>query len=439
MERREAGLHTIRAATLDEAYRLMREQLGEKAVVVRTAQVRDRGILGWFGRQVTELTATVPRAQGEVSGRKPSAAEKRYLAGSEVGSEETVSNTIAYFQRLVSNAQQRLRAAATEGERPAMAVNESGTPIVPFRRPKANTHREVLEREIHEVREMLQVLIAETPGAGLPTEFAPHYRRFIDRGVTRKAAASLLASVAIESDLDVLRDGRVLTERLKLEIRKRLPVTGGLRLTAGVCRIVALVGATGVGKTTNLAKLAAHFAVKERARVALVTSDTYRVAAPEQLRVYANIIGLPLRVVNDAKEMVETLSTLRDHELVLVDTAGGSQFNTRQIHELEGVLSAAQPDEVMLMLSANTQLEELRSVSANFRGLKPTSLFFSKLDETQRYGALFSIAVETGLPLSYLSVGQNVPDDLILAHAGMIANLILEGRKHRGRSSTESP
>ena len=297
------------------------------------------------------------------------------------------------------------------------------------------TPQDELQREVREMRDLLQVLAAETPGAGLPVEFAPHYRMLVDKGVTRKTAAALVASVVKDSDLKVMRDPRVFTERMKVEIRKRTAVTGGIALRGGLCKVVALVGPTGVGKTTSLAKLAALFAIRMRARTALVTADTYRVAASEQLRVYANIIGLPMKVLNEPKEAPDVLREYRDYDLILMDTAGGSPFNTGQMKELKAILDVVRPDEVMLTMAANTQLDDLRQALLCYGMVKPTSLLFTKLDETQRFGAMLSILVEMGLPLSYCCMGQNVPDDLVLAQPGAVANLIMEGRSDRGRSS----
>jgi flagellar biosynthesis protein FlhF len=431
--------HTFRAPTFNEAYHLMRRQLGEEAVVVRTVQVRDGSFLGFLGRKLVELTAAAAPHQAQSLGRKRSAAEKRYLANADVGSEERVSDSITYFQQLVSDAQKRAGIGATGPSIPPVYTREALASVLPFRKPeKELATYEQLQKEVREMREMLQVLAAENPGVGWPAEFAPHYRLLTEHGVSRKVAASLLAAVLKDADMAVLRDVRVFGERLKIEVRRRISVTGGIALTSGTRRVIALVGATGVGKTTNLAKLAAMFAVREHARVALLTSDTYRVAAPEQLRVYANIIGLPMKVVRDPKEIVQGLREFSDSDLALIDTAGSSQFNLKQMHELKGILDAAQPDEIMLVLSANTQLEELRSMVANFGSVKPSSLLFSKLDETQRCGAMLSIAAETGLPLSYISTGQNVPDDLALAHAGMVAEMILEEKDVRGGPGTQS-
>ncbi len=442
--------HRFRAASLDEAYQLMRARLGAEAIVVRTTQVKEGGVLGLFGKRLVELTATAPVPVANAN-RKRSAVEKRYASASwqkkekamevprsaVMGSDRAVEDSVAYFQQLVSDAQKRIGvrqpvdAAAGQG-------NEAVAPVIPFRRPaKEPQSNDGVRRELRELRELVEVLVAEAPGTGVPAECAPWYKALIDSGVSRKAAAGLVAAAVRDSDLELMRDPKILAQRIAFEIRKQIQVTGGIGLNAGACHKVALVGATGVGKTTSLAKLAAQFAVRERAKVALVTADTYRVAAPEQLRVYANIIGIPLHVVNDAAEMRDTLRKLRDYDLVLIDTAGGSQFNKGQLRELRDMLEAAQPNETMLVLGANTQLDDLRQIVQNFAPLRPTSLFFSKLDETRRYGGVYTVLAETGLPLGYFSVGQNVPDDLILAQPGMVADVVLNGKATQLGSGTK--
>jgi flagellar biosynthesis protein FlhF len=419
--------HRFRGPSFDEAYEKMRAMLGRNAVVVRTAQVREGGILGFLGKRLIELTAAAPEDKPAPVARPKCAAERRYAdtgAAPTVGSDASVADSVAFFQRLVGEARGRVaqrRAAGTD-----VAASNETPAVLAFRKPVGQAHGAAdLHREINELRGMLEVLVAESPSAGVPAECAPHYHELVVAGVARTAAAHLIASAVRDSDLHVIREPRVFRERLGIEVRKQIRVTGGLGLHAARCKRVALVGATGVGKTTSLAKLAARYAVRERARVALITADTYRVAAPEQLRVYANIIGLPLQVVNGPKEMAAAVHRFRDHDLVLMDTAGGSQYNKGQLRELREILDAAQLDEVHLVLAATTQLEDQRQIAANFGPLKPTALFFSKLDETRRYGSVYSVAVESGLPISYFGTGQNVPDNLALAQPEMVAELLL--------------
>ncbi len=440
-------LYKFKAETFNEAYRRMRNKLGAGAVVLNTNEVVEGGIFGFLGQKMVELTAAASEPPGKTTiPRKHSAVERKYTASSPARPDERVSETLAYFRKLVHDAQQRIGQAAGTPRDPA---TPGPTTVVPFRKQEPPTQPNAAAREardpiedmhhgVQEMRETLQVLVAETAGTGPHAEFADHYRTLLEQGVSRRAAASLVGRVIKGSDVEMLRDPRVFRERLKFQIRKTVAITGGITLTPGVRHTVALVGATGVGKTTNLAKLAAEYAVRERVSLALVTCDTYRIAAPEQLRVYANIIGLPMKVVNDAKEMAQAMAELHEYDLILIDTAGGSQFNLEQIQELKDMLAPARPDDVLLLLSANTQLHELHNAVENFRCLKPTSLFFTKLDETRRYGALFSVYVEAGLPLSYFSVGQDVPNDIELANPGKVANLIIEGGENCDRSSSKS-
>lgn len=445
----------VRGRTLDDAYAKLRKQFGDDAVVLGTHQSTEGGLWGWFGRAVVEVTAAVPAEALRPPGapvRKPTPAERAYAANSAApanhrpDADPRAGRNVAYYEQILREAHARIQGGGAEETPraappaqvaptgpPSAARGAGGTaPVLPFPQrpaPAAETPGAV-GRELQEIREMVQVLYAENPGAGLPTEFAPHYRTLVERGVARKAAAALIGAVVRDADPELLRDPRVFTERLHMELRRAIRVTGEIAVAPGRRRVVAVCGPTGVGKTTNLAKLAAHYAVRARARVALITADTYRIAAPEQLRTYANIIGVPMRVVNDPREMREALAEFRSHDLVLIDTAGGSQYNLEQINELKGLLGAAQPHETLLVLAAGAQPADLRSVVSNFKCLAPTALLFTKIDETSHYGGLLTLLLESGLPLAYVSVGQGVPDDIRPATPGLVANLVLEGRRH---------
>ncbi len=423
----------VRADTLDEAYNLVRKKYGAEAIVISTSQVSKGGLLGLLGQKQVEVTASIPESALSLPQRKATAVERKYAEHGNPPKDPETNETVHYFEKVVRDAQARMnRPESRPGGAPGAFSGTS--PVVPFPAPKQDfaAGDERVRRELQEMREMIQVLYSESPGAGLPAEFAPHYRTLIEQGVSRKVSAALIGAVVKNSDLAIIRDPRVFVERLQFEIRKAVTVTGGIALQGGGCRIIAVCGPTGVGKTTNLAKIAAEFAVRERARVALLTTDTYRVAAAEQLRVYANIIGVPIRVTNDVKDVAPMLKEFDDYDLVLVDTAGGSQFNLEQLSELQGMLHAIKPHETILVLGANTPLEDLRNIVNSFMALHPTSAMFTKLDETRRYGALFSVAMERGLPLSYMSVGQNVPDDIRVATPELVANLLMEGRKNHG-------
>lgn len=449
-------LYKIKANTLEEAYQRMRRKFGDDAIILNTRQAIEGGIFGIFGRRIVELTvsATTPSAPAP---RQQTAIERKYAEHSQPrpaappAATSATPDNLKHLEQLVRDAQRRMNAqplptrppqpaqpapaayTRPPAQAPAPTAPQANTaPVLAFpqRKPEPLGEDNV-RKELNEIRSMLQVLYTENPGAGLPTEFAPHYRALIQQGVSRRIAAELTAAVLKDSDPQILRDPRVFNERLMIEVRKLIHTTGPITTQPGKNKRIALCGSTGVGKTTNLAKLAANLAVRERATIGLITTDTYRVAAVDQLRVYANIIGLPLRIANDTREAAAAIQEFKGHEIVLIDTAGGSQFNLEQINELKTMLTAIQPDDVYLVLSAATPLEDLRNAINNFQCLGPTALIFTKLDETRQYGALFTAALESQLPLAYLSTGQNVPEDLQPATPGAIATLLVEGRPGR--------
>jgi flagellar biosynthesis protein FlhF len=400
----EEVLHTFTGSTLNEAYQKMRKKLGDNAVVVRSAEVKASGWRGALGAKGIEVTAAkrAPRVE-----RRPSAVERRYGASTAPKSKTpSVPDSPA---------------AKPEAVAEAMAQKPKPEPA-----RTSSVSAEALRKEIHEVRRMVEMLTTEHPGIGLPRECFPHYRRLLAGGMPRPMATSLLTSIAEENEPRLLRDEAVFHHCLRREVRRRSMVTGGIAWTPGECHTVALVGSTGVGKTTNLAKLAARYTLNEHANVALVTLDTYRVGAPDQLRVYADIMGIPMHVVNDEEEARAIKKELNNYDLILVDTAGGSPFNRDQIAELRDTLLALKPDEVIHTLAANTPFEDLQHALRAFKLLNPTALMITKLDETRLHGALYAALAEARLPLSYFSVGQNVPDDILLAQPDTIADFVIK-------------
>ncbi|MEM9660254.1 MAG: GTPase, partial [Planctomycetota bacterium] len=201
--------------------------------------------------------------------------------------------------------------------------------------------------------------------------------------------------------------------------------TGPIQLNAENARVVALVGPTGVGKTTTIAKLAANFRLRESKRVGLITVDTYRIAAVEQLRTYADIIDLPMEVVSTPREMREAVEQMRRFDLILMDTAGRSPRDDVKIHELRSILSEAAPHEIHLVLSAAAGARSLANAARQFAAAGVTSLLVTKLDEATGPGNLLTLSRTCKLPFSYLTDGQNVPDDIRIAEPNTLAQLIL--------------
>ena len=193
-------------------------------------------------------------------------------------------------------------------------------------------------------------------------------------------------------------------------------------------KVVALVGATGVGKTTTIAKLAAVFAFQMGKRVSLISMDNYRIAAAEQLRTYADIMGVDLDIVFSKDEFDSVLSRRRSSDLVLVDTAGRSPNNAKQLQELREIFAVHPPDEVHLVMAASTKRDDMQLLLDAFMPLSYDHVIVSKLDETRSLGAIYNLTKHCKLPISYFTVGQSVPEDIRTATLPFIQKWISQGR-----------
>ena len=189
---------------------------------------------------------------------------------------------------------------------------------------------------------------------------------------------------------------------------------------------VALCGPTGVGKTTTIAKLAANFKVRDQVDVALITIDTYRIGAVEQLRIYAEILGVPLDVVHTPEEYRQALERHAHRDLVLIDTSGRGQRDRTRLSGLGDFFKAAPPDEIHLVLSLTTENGTLRQMIERFGALGADHLIFTKLDEAVHYGGAMCACQAAALPVSYVTTGQEVPDDIAIAEAALLARLVMK-------------
>jgi flagellar biosynthesis protein FlhF len=285
-----------------------------------------------------------------------------------------------------------------------------------------------IQQRLDTLQRMILELGRERPTHSLhdvPTELFQQYTRLLEAEVEDELARELVCRAKDKATKSQLADPRamqpLLTALVEQELRTAPPITA----VRGRRKVVALVGPTGVGKTTTLAKLAANFRLRDGLRVGLVTVDTYRVAAIEQLRTYAELIDLPMQVVTQPSDMPRALQELSGLDLVLIDTAGRSPRDDVRIRELQTVLESAAIDEVHLVLSLASGLPALKTAAANFHAVGITSLILTKLDESAGCGPLLSVARQLKTPVSYLTTGQNVPDDIEPAQRTRMARLVL--------------
>ncbi|MBQ9365471.1 MAG: flagellar biosynthesis protein FlhF [Schwartzia sp.] len=199
----------------------------------------------------------------------------------------------------------------------------------------------------------------------------------------------------------------------------------GIGLKDGRPKIIALIGTTGVGKTTTIAKIAARFVLEKGVSVGLITADTYRISAVEQLKTYSDILGLPLEIVYSSAELKPALRKHKGKQLILIDTAGRSQNNEYQMSELKEFLEVEPSIEKHLVMSATTKERDAEKILERFSVVKPDRLIFTKVDETDTLGFIVNLLFDRRIALSYLTNGQSVPDDIEPARPDALAKLLL--------------
>lgn len=259
----------------------------------------------------------------------------------------------------------------------------------------------------------------------LPTGLATAYARLLDLDAPEPQARALVREAARggEAEDSTIPSAGIVAVRQALE--DALSIAPPVRSVGGTRRVVALVGPTGVGKTTTIAKLAANLRFQQGARVGLLTVDAYRIAAVEQLKTYAEILDVPIAAADDPESARRALDGFDAADVVLVDTAGRGPRDRERIGELGELLTRLRPDEVHLVLSATTSARGLGASTELFAPAHPDRLILTKLDEAETLGPLLAVLGRADLPVSHLTTGQAVPDDVEAASRGRLARLIL--------------
>ena len=348
---------------------------------------------------------------------------------------ETTRGLVADIVRSLPTTDQRPTEQRSSDQR---AESPRGMTVIAGRLPAA-ANDSVTQPSIEQRLDALQHMIADlgqrTQPRGLvdiPPELFPHYLTLVEADVAEEIARELLRKLQRHASPGQLADTAATMALLTALLEPQIICSDALTLLAGRRQIAMVVGPTGVGKTTTLAKLAGRFGVQEGCQLGLITVDTYRVAAVEQLKTYAEIIDLPMRIVSSAAEMQDALDSFANCDLVLIDTAGRSPHDDRKLAELKQLVEIARPDHVYLVLSLASGANVLRTAAERFASIHPTSLVFTKLDEAIGCGGLLSATRDIGLPIAYFTTGQEVPRDIEPANPCRAARLIL-GTDHLDR------
>ncbi|MBQ7944418.1 MAG: flagellar biosynthesis protein FlhF [Lachnospiraceae bacterium] len=256
------------------------------------------------------------------------------------------------------------------------------------------------------------------------------YNKMIDNEVHEKYANEIIDEIEKNCKPDVTLDFMLseIYQRMILKLGKAHviePAENGPK-------VIFFVGPTGVGKTTTIAKIASTFRIEQKKKVALLTADTYRIAAAEQLRTYANILEVPFRVVYSAQEITSAISDFKDYDYIIVDTTGHSPNNEAQRESMSELITSVEtqaPKEIFLVLSASTKYRDLMKIADTYKELVDYKLIFTKLDETSTLGNIYNLKLYTGAALSYVTCGQNVPDDIEYFNPQATVKQLLGGKR----------
>lgn len=344
-----------------EAMAQVKQDLGRDAVILHTRRFKKGGFLGFFGKEMVEVMAAL--------------------------------------------------------DSPAAPTVEKQQWVMPSVNSLEDTKISAMQLEMSNMRKIMQQILGQLPHD--TKQASPLMDLLIRNDVEPAIAANLVKGLPTDCDQSIVR--KLLVDR----IVQCLQGIDGITISPSGCKKVALIGPTGVGKTTTIAKLAANFALKEGYKVALITADTYRIAAVEQLKIYADIIGVPLEIVYSPDELRAALHRHEDKQLVLIDTAGRSPSNQQQLAEHQEFLAVDPYIETHLVLSTTTKYRDAFEIVNKFSVCSPQKFLFTKVDEASNLGTVLNLLYHFPITLSYMTTGQSVPDDIELVNATKLANMIL--------------
>ncbi|MCR5756507.1 MAG: flagellar biosynthesis protein FlhF [Selenomonas sp.] len=463
-------IKVVKAPSMKEAMEQVKEELGRDAVILHTKKYREGGFMGYKGSEVVEVTAAIeedtpdtalknrtmrstPDGKTSVTGGKldilsqaapmPNTVLNQYKTnGTETGVRMVEAPiTAPAFQPLMPgqvgqsvSSQARILTTETLDEaadanvakqkedEDVMAANPSNDmqPVMMASNPEDAEKIQKLEAELAQMKTLLtQVMSKDQPQDEVSLQEALR-RQEVDEEILKDMAAKIAAGDMLMDSLDKRAQGVVAGY-----LEDKMNFAEGIKLNKHGVRIVALIGATGVGKTTTLAKIAARFVLEKNIRAALITADTYRISAVEQLKTYSDIIGLPLEIVYSPDELKVAIHKHRDKDLILIDTAGRSQHNEYQMKELQEFLAVDSRIEKHLVMSATTKNRDVAEILQKFSVCDPGRVIFTKTDETSSLGMIVNLLADKDISLSFMTNGQSVPDDIVPATADKLAALLL--------------
>ncbi|WP_028611020.1 flagellar biosynthesis protein FlhF [Paenibacillus harenae] len=369
---------------LPEAVSLIRSELGNDAVILNTKEIKIGGFMGMFRKKKMEVIAAIESKHANTPAKQPKAASK----------------PDSDFGQMIQNAQRASTAV----------LNPS--PPKPSAAHNVDREQHILD-EIRNLKEYMTKLSNQrTDLAGMSDEIWQLKEHLIEQEMAPQWVDRLIQSISEKQSEERTNYSKdQVWEHAASQLKEWLKPYGNSGIS-GEARIVHFVGPTGVGKTTTIAKLAAEQTIKHGKKVGFITSDTYRIAAVDQLRTYANILNVPLEVVFSPMDLPKAFNQLAERELLYMDTAGRNFRSELHVSEVNSLLQSSEPKETILVLSVTGKTKDMAAVAEHFSKYGVKKVLFTKLDETSVYGAIFNLIMDFDLYPTYMASGQTVPDDI---------------------------
>jgi len=406
----------------------MKKDLGPDAIVLNTRRLTRGGILGALGTEMVEITGAIDELEESESPSYRSPIQA-YTGMSTEDSVETLTKSHA-IPRMSSTANQ---SSAVQGIRQIVDQfekkrSEGERPIPHELKEQAEFYH--LKADVEDIKTSLNVLtlqLKQQQTPPMPEQLRRVFEQLVDHEVPRGLAGDIVGDVLNSNPGIQLQGIDRIEERLLQAVAGRVKTGIVGRAKSKRPRVVMLVGPTGVGKTTTIAKLAARDKLVNHKKVGLMTADTYRIGAIEQLRTFAAIADIPMEVIYRASDVAVALKKLSANDVLYVDTVGRNQKAKKDLTDLRKIVEALKPDEVHLVLSAPTSASTLDDIVKKYALLNPNNIIVSKVDEAVTFGPMFNIVQHQKFPVSYFTTGQGVPDDIMAADGIKFALMVYRG------------
>jgi flagellar biosynthesis protein FlhF len=423
--------------SMPDALQKIKSDLGKDAVILNTKEIRSGGFLGLFSKKKIEvIAATDTAAAAPASAKLTAPIERKQPVSAGLNTNTSQAAKTAYSRPAglptpIQNPDESRETLAFPEVPDVLIPN----PVLPVKTQPASAvvvkeREDILMDELKQMKEFMHKLSVQ----GSQQTIDPALLILKERLTEQEIEPTLVEDILFTISQEAQESGISITETSALEsARKQLMglfTVGESRAMQTDTRIAHFVGPTGVGKTTTIAKLAAEQVLKYHRKVGFITSDTYRIAAVEQLKTYGTILNVPLEVVFSPQDLSKAFEQLKDRDIIFMDTAGRNFRNEMYVSELNTLLQYGGKSETYLVLSLTTKYKDMKAITENFSKFKLDKVLFTKMDETDSYGAVVNLVHDFKLQLSYIANGQSVPDDINLLAEEQIIDLILGVTSH---------